>query len=95
MPIYISRSCHSIPDPVLAYAQRKSTEESRRSIDKKEEEGKEDEAEPDADDGDAHEGMITLVIDTICDCFYGPDNTDEKVQLQIIKVAAIFIVRHC
>ncbi len=37
------------------------------------------------EDGDATEGMISFVIDTICDGFSG-ESTDEKVQLQIIKV---------
>lgn len=36
-------------------------------------------------DNDGTEGMISFVIDTICEGFSG-ESTDEKVQLQIIKV---------
>src|SRR5437016_2603231 len=35
--------------------------------------------------------LIDRVIDTICDCFVG-ENTDDKVQLQIIKVLIIIII---
>ncbi|KAJ3127571.1 guanine nucleotide exchange protein for ADP-robosylation factor [Nowakowskiella sp. JEL0407] len=30
-------------------------------------------------------GIVAIVIDTICDCFSGGENTDDKVQLQIVK----------
>ncbi|KAI9206768.1 uncharacterized protein BJ171DRAFT_18598 [Polychytrium aggregatum] len=30
-------------------------------------------------------GVVVLVVDTICDCFSAGDQTDEKVQLQIVK----------
>ncbi|KAI9105732.1 hypothetical protein DFS34DRAFT_27501 [Phlyctochytrium arcticum] len=30
-------------------------------------------------------GLVALVVDTICDTFGGGENTDEKVQLQIVK----------
>jgi brefeldin A-inhibited guanine nucleotide-exchange protein len=36
-------------------------------------------------DNDGTSEMITFVIDTICDTFTG-ESTDEKAQLQIIKV---------
>ena len=43
-------------------------------------------AEEEADgDNDGTSEMITFVINTICDSFIG-ENTDDKVQLQIIKV---------
>lgn len=31
-------------------------------------------------------GIMALVIDTICESFAGGENTDEKVQVQIVKV---------
>ncbi|KAI8821985.1 uncharacterized protein EV422DRAFT_586065 [Fimicolochytrium jonesii] len=34
---------------------------------------------------DGSGGMVALVVDTICDTFGGGENTDEKVQLQIVK----------
>jgi brefeldin A-inhibited guanine nucleotide-exchange protein len=37
------------------------------------------------------QNLIDRVIDTICDCFVG-ENTDDKVQLQIIKVFIIIII---
>ncbi|KAI8920934.1 hypothetical protein DFJ77DRAFT_506560 [Powellomyces hirtus] len=36
-------------------------------------------------EGDAGGGMVAFVVDTICDTFGGGENTDEKVQLQIVK----------
>lgn len=56
----------------------------------KEANGKEKQSESnDADDGDndGTETMITFVIDTICNGFSG-ESTDERVQLQIIKVSS-------
>lgn len=41
-------------------------------------------------DNDGTSEMITFVIDTICDTFAG-ESTDEKVQLQIIKVTDVYI----
>lgn len=42
-------------------------------------------------DNDGTSEMITFVITTICDTFIG-ESTDEKVQLQIIKVQSLSIV---
>ncbi|KAJ3150955.1 guanine nucleotide exchange protein for ADP-robosylation factor [Geranomyces michiganensis] len=36
-------------------------------------------------EGDGGGGMVAFVVDTICDTFGGGENTDEKVQLQIVK----------
>ncbi|KAJ3012565.1 guanine nucleotide exchange protein for ADP-robosylation factor [Thoreauomyces humboldtii] len=36
-------------------------------------------------DGEAEGGMVSFVVDTICDTFGGGEHTDEKVQLQIVK----------
>ncbi|TPX47651.1 hypothetical protein SeMB42_g02638 [Synchytrium endobioticum] len=45
--------------------------------------------EADREDGGASgTGIVARVIDTICETFTGGDNTDEKVQLQIIKALA-------
>lgn len=33
-------------------------------------------------------GILNSVIDTICDCFVNGDVTDDKVQLQVIKVSS-------
>lgn len=56
-----------------------------------EDEGKKDGRDGDDDDipayGTPGQGIMNLVIDTICDCFTGGDSTDEKVQLHIIKVS--------
>jgi hypothetical protein len=49
---------------------------------------KKEHAEEEDQDNDGTEGMISFVIDTICDGFSG-ESTDEKVQLQIIKVLFI------
>ncbi|KAJ3031310.1 guanine nucleotide exchange protein for ADP-robosylation factor, partial [Rhizophlyctis rosea] len=35
--------------------------------------------------GEGTGGMLELVVDTICNTFTGGDNTDDKVQLQIVK----------
>ena len=51
---------------------------------KKHPDGASGEEETDGDNDGTSE-MITFVINTICDSFIG-ENTDEKVQLQIIKV---------
>lgn len=49
---------------------------------------KKDEEEENDGDNDGTSEMITFVIDTICDTFVG-EGTDEKVQLQIIKVTLV------
>ncbi|KAI8592987.1 hypothetical protein BDZ88DRAFT_503867 [Geranomyces variabilis] len=36
-------------------------------------------------EGEGGGGMVAFVVDTICDTFGGGENTDEKVQLQIVK----------
>ena len=43
-------------------------------------------------DNDGTSEMITFVINTICDSFIG-ENTDDKVQLQIIKVGIVSLTR--
>lgn len=59
-------------DPKKKSPSKKSTED-RDSMD----------AEPAPSGGG---GIMGLVIDTICDSFAGAENTDEKVQMQIVKV---------
>jgi brefeldin A-inhibited guanine nucleotide-exchange protein len=53
---------------------------------KKSHEGADEEAD---NDNDGTSEMITFVINTICEGFIG-ENTDDKVQLQIIKVGSLF-----
>lgn len=42
----------------------------------------------DIEDESAQSRVMERVVDTICDCFIG-EETDEKVQLQIVKVGMI------
>lgn len=37
--------------------------------------------------GGPHMEILNRVVESICDCFTGGETTDEKVQLQIIKVS--------
>lgn len=40
--------------------------------------------------GETGGGMVAFVVDTICETFGGGENTDDKLQLQIVKVCGQF-----